>query len=236
MSQPSMDVGSIVIVEDEPVVRRLMRLWLEADGYTVIEYSSGREAAAHDTGGTALVCLDLRLEDMPGQSVLAELRARDPDLPIIVVTGDQDLETAALAMRGGAYDFVTKPFDRERLGQAVRRAVERRILMSIVQRLRRQLDERPIGSGPASLDVASDGDRDSTPPDIAPMDGSTLNLRAIERTAIARALQLSGGSVGKAAKLLGIGRATLYRRLSEQRTPLAPDRTAKLNGHEVARP
>ena len=118
-----MDIGSIAIVEDEPVLRRLMRLWLEADGYRVVEYESGREATLFDTAGTAIVCLDLRLEDVSGQNVIHELHARDPDLPIIVVTGDQDLETAALAMRAGAYDCVTKPFDRERLGQAVRRAM-----------------------------------------------------------------------------------------------------------------
>ena len=256
MSQPSMDVGSIAIVEDEPVVRRLMRLWLEADGYTVVEYSGGREAAQHDTEGTAAVCLDLRLEDMPGQSVLAELRARDPDLPVIVVTGDQDLETAVQAMRAGAYDYVAKPFDRERLGQAVKRAVERRQLLASVQKLKRELDDRGkedglegapsepssglrishLPSPPVQGIGASAGMGEAglvTSSDAEPFDSATLNLREIERTAIARALKLSGGSVGKAAKLLGIGRATLYRRLSEQRSG---DEPAKLNGHEIARP
>lgn len=263
MSQPSMDIGSIAIVEDDPVVRRLMRLWLEADGYSVIEYSCGREAALHDTSKTALVCLDLRLEDVPGQSVLAELRARDPDLPIIVVTGDEDAETAALAMRAGAYDFVTKPFDQERLGQAVRRAVERRQLSASVERLRRELGERTVQPSSNGADTMSGYEGESIelshltsavhgapPSDIPPpgdidhaglgdagvFDGSTLNLREIERAAITRALKLAGGSVGKAAKLLGIGRATLYRRLSEQRAPMGGEPSNKINGHEAARP
>lgn len=230
MNQPSMAIGSIVIVEDEPVVRSLMRLWLEAEGYEVIEYSTGQEAALLDTEGTAAVCLDLRLEDMSGQSVLSELRARDPELPVIVVTGDQDLETAATAMRAGAYDYVVKPFDRERLAQAVKRAVERRALWVNVQKLQRELGTTP-GFHPASP---------VSPMSPATMlasafDASTLNLRELERVAIARALELCGGSVGKAAKLLGIGRATLYRRLSEQRSPLGSEPPMKLNGHEIAR-
>jgi DNA-binding NtrC family response regulator len=191
-----------------------MRLWLEADGYTVIELPSGEEAIAHDVRGSAAVCLDLRLDDMPGLAVLDALRARDPDLPVIVVSGDQDTETVEEAMRAGAYDYVLKPFDRDRLRYAVRRAFERRALVASLHKLREEASERndsaPPGDAPASGRAGLL--ESSTPPEA-----STLNLRDLERQAIARALEVSGGSVGKAAKLLGIGRATLYRRLSEQR-------------------
>lgn len=246
MSQPSMDIGSIAIVEDEPVVRRLMRLWLEADGYTVVEYGSGREALEHGVRGTAIVCLDLRLEDMPGQAVLAEIRARDPDIPIVVVTGDQDLETAGAAMRAGAYEYVTKPFDRARLGQAVGRAMAHRKLSERVRGLQRELsDQAARPSSPGGVEELSAADL-ALPP-LDPLGGrpaltlleseipATLNLRELERAAITRALKLSGGSVGKAAKLLGIGRATLYRRLSEQRAPLGVEATTRMNGHDLIR-
>ncbi|MCK6591532.1 MAG: response regulator [Polyangiaceae bacterium] len=206
MSQTLMDAGCIAIVDDEPVVRTLMRLWLEADGYRVIELSSGEEAIGHDVRGSAAVCLDLRLDDMPGIEVLDALRARDPDLPVIVVSGDQDTETVEQAMRAGAYDYVLKPFDRDRLRYAVRRAFERRSLVASLRELRELL----AGGSGASVSAVS-----VSPSATEAEEG--LNLRDLERRAIARALEASGGSVGKAAKLLGIGRATLYRRLSEQR-------------------
>jgi DNA-binding NtrC family response regulator len=214
MSQALPDAGCIAIVDDEPVVRTLMRLWLEADGYRVIELPSGEEAIGHDVHGSAAVCLDLRLDDMPGLAVLDALRARDPDLPVIVVSGDQDTETVEEAMRAGAYDFVLKPFDRDRLRYAVRRAFERRGLVASLRELR----DAAGGQG--------DELRANGAPAIAPIDEGAgedgLNLRDLERRAIARALEVSGGSVGKAAKLLGIGRATLYRRLSEQRDAAPP--------------
>jgi CheY-like chemotaxis protein len=68
MNQALPDAGCIAIVDDEPVVRTLMRLWLEADGYTVIELPSGEEAIEHDVTRSAAVCLDLRL-GAPGPTI-----------------------------------------------------------------------------------------------------------------------------------------------------------------------
>jgi DNA-binding NtrC family response regulator len=214
MSQALPDAGCIAVVDDEPVVRTLMRLWLEADGYSVVELPSGEEAIGHDVRGSAAVCLDLRLDDMPGIDVLHALRARDPDLPVIVVSGDQDTETVEEAMRAGAYDYVLKPFERDRLRYAVRRAFERRALVASLRELR----EGTSGHGVAAVSVEA---LVSAPAEEA-LGEEGLNLRDLERRAIARALEVSGGSVGKAAKLLGIGRATLYRRLSEQRDAAPP--------------
>jgi DNA-binding NtrC family response regulator len=228
MSQAFFDEGRVVIVEDDAVVRRLMRLWLEGDGYDVIELGSGREVAESDVEDWAMVCLDLSLEDMPGLEVLEGLIARHPDLPIIVVTGDQDSSTVEDAMRAGAYDYVVKPFDQGRLRHAVRRALERRQLALNVRKLREELAARAERNGSGAAHTPADADADVSDVEDAhahrsfsePLDdGSTLNLRELERRAIVRALEVSGGSVGKAAKLLGIGRATLYRRLSEQRDP-----------------
>lgn len=222
MSQALMDAGCIAIVDDEPVVRTLMRLWLEADGYRVIELPSGEEAIGHNVRGSAAVCLDLRLDDMPGLAVLNALRARDPDLPVIVVSGDQDTETVEEAMRAGAYDYVLKPFDRDRLRYAVRRAFERRALVASLRELR----EGIAGGSAVSVAVSEGAQMDPA------LGEDGLNLRDLERRAIARALEVSGGSVGKAAKLLGIGRATLYRRLSEQRdaAPEPEDSSRGSNG------
>ena len=253
MSEPMSNAGRVAIVEDDAVVRRLMRLWLEADGYEVIEFSSGREAGEHDARGTALVCLDLSLEDTPGLAVLERLRARDPDLPVIVVTGDQESSTVEDAMRAGAYDYVVKPFEQGRLRHAVRRAIERRELMTRVRQLHEALGDRAappaetfVGVSGASAQEAHrltesirlhDENGEHGGGAVEPLDdGTILNLRELERRAIARALEVSGGSVGKAAKLLGIGRATLYRRLSEQRDPSRENGVGGHHGHPGAQP
>jgi DNA-binding NtrC family response regulator len=129
----------IAIVDDSRVTRRVMRGWLEAAGYSVCEHERGRDAIGQVE--RSVVCLDLGLEDMPGLHVLTHLLARDPALPIVVVTGDRTIEAAVAAMRAGAYDFVTKPLDRERLLSAVGRAAERQRLLSRVRGLETELGE-----------------------------------------------------------------------------------------------
>jgi DNA-binding NtrC family response regulator len=129
--------GHVVIVDDDPVVRRLMAHWLAHDGFTTREVGQGREAL--ESHGASVVCLDLGLEDMPGLHVLEHLLASDPELPIVVVTAARSIETAVGAMRAGAYDFVTKPLERERFLLAVRRAAERRRLTQDLRQLQSRL-------------------------------------------------------------------------------------------------
>ncbi|MGE0786727.1 MAG: sigma-54-dependent transcriptional regulator [Sandaracinaceae bacterium] len=132
---------SVAVVDDDPVVRRLMRAMLGADGYDVVEYPAGGELL-HEGELPSVVCLDLQLADMHGMDVLGHLLARDPDLPVIMVTAAARIEVAVRAMRAGAYDFVTKPVDREGLLLSVRRAVERRELIQRVRGLESKLGER----------------------------------------------------------------------------------------------
>ncbi|MFK7989291.1 MAG: sigma-54-dependent transcriptional regulator [Sandaracinaceae bacterium] len=128
----------VTLVDDDPVIRRIMRLWLEHAGYQVVEHGRGKSILdGEKTRG--VVCLDLGLGDIPGMEVLTRLLARDPDLPVVVVTAERTVETAVSAMRTGAYDFVTKPLDQERLLLAVDRAVERRELLERVSSLETEL-------------------------------------------------------------------------------------------------
>ncbi|MEQ8459509.1 MAG: sigma-54 dependent transcriptional regulator [Sandaracinaceae bacterium] len=143
MSSPptTTDSAAVAVVDDDPVVRRLMRLWLEQEGYTVREFARGAQALAVEEL-PHLVCLDLGLEDMPGLHVMEHFLALDADLPVVVVTAERTIETAVNAMRGGAYDFVTKPLDRQRFLLAVARAAERRRLTERVRGLESQLGGR----------------------------------------------------------------------------------------------
>jgi DNA-binding NtrC family response regulator len=135
---------SVAVVDDDPTARRLMRFWLERAGYSVVEHESARSVLDYDGQTPALACVDLGLGEETGMKVIAHLRARDSELPIIVVTAQRELETAVAAMQAGAYDYVTKPLDRDRLLLAVHRANERRELLSSVRRLESALTERSV--------------------------------------------------------------------------------------------
>jgi DNA-binding NtrC family response regulator len=135
---------SVAVVDDDPTARRLMRFWLERAGYQVVEHESARSVLDSQGETPGLACVDLGLGEVTGIKVIQHLRARDAELPIIVVTAQRELETAVAAMQAGAYDYVTKPLDRDRLLLAVHRANERRELLSNVRRLESALTERSV--------------------------------------------------------------------------------------------
>jgi DNA-binding NtrC family response regulator len=134
----------IALVDDDPTARRLMRFWLERGGYRTVEYSGGREVLDDAEATPSVACVDLGLGDVGGIEVIKHLRARDRELPVIVVTAQREVETAVEAMRAGAYDYVTKPLESERLVHAVRRALERRELLDNVRRLQSALTGREV--------------------------------------------------------------------------------------------
>ncbi len=158
------ELGPIAIVEDDPAARRMMRFWLEQAGYRAKEYSGGREVLEDDGDVPAIACVDLGLGDVPGLKVLQHLHARDAELPLIVVTAQREVETAVEAMRAGAYDYVTKPLDGNRLLHAIARACERRELVRNVHRLESALTERDVlgsivGRSPAMRELAHQVER-----------------------------------------------------------------------------
>ncbi|HTA93504.1 MAG TPA: response regulator, partial [Polyangiaceae bacterium] len=118
----------VAVVDDDPTARRLMRFWLERTGYRVVEHDSARSVLEGEGELPTVACVDLGLGEVTGIKVIQHLRARDAELPIIVVTAQREIETAVSAMRAGAYDYITKPLDRDRLLLAVHRARERREL------------------------------------------------------------------------------------------------------------
>ena len=184
------------LVDTDPARRRVLRPWIERTGLSVIELSGGGELLARQPL-PHLICLDLGIRDMRALEVLALVIARDPQVPVVVMA-DEAGATAGPAMRAGAYDFVPKPVNPEQLARAVGRALERRELTDRVRSLESRLQLQ-------------------TPAPRPPLDVSwpLLPLRELEQRAIRRALDESGGNVSGAARLLGIGRATIYRRMAQ---------------------
>jgi DNA-binding NtrC family response regulator len=135
----------IAIADSDASARRVLAEYLRGAGCAVEVFATGAALLASEPARFACVCLDVALDDTPGLEVIAALHARDPDLPILVVTALRQTEAAVLSMRAGAYDYLVKPVDRERLAQGLHRALERRRLASRVRRLEREL----VGRSPA---------------------------------------------------------------------------------------
>jgi two-component system response regulator HydG len=116
---------SILVVDDDETVRETLADYFDALGYvvrTAATATAGRQAAAEHAPDVVLV--DLRLPDANGLTLLEALRADDPELGVIVLTGHADVPTAVRAMQQGALDFLEKPVDLEALAVAVTRAAE----------------------------------------------------------------------------------------------------------------
>jgi two-component system C4-dicarboxylate transport response regulator DctD len=146
----------VVFVEDDPPVRESLTQSLELAGFEVRPFGTAEEAlAVLEPGAQAVVVSDIRLPGMDGVALMNRLVARDPQLPVVLITAHGDISLAVRAMREGAYDFLEKPFDPDRLVETVRRALERRVLRGAVDDLRRQLAQRDgidatlIGDSPA---------------------------------------------------------------------------------------
>jgi two-component system nitrogen regulation response regulator NtrX len=119
--------ADILVVDDEEDIRELIGGILEDDGYAARTADGANSALmAISDRKPALIVLDVWLQgsERDGLAVLEEVKALDPDLPVILISGHGTIETAVSAIRKGAYDFIEKPFNSERLLLVVRRALE----------------------------------------------------------------------------------------------------------------
>lgn len=119
--------GQILVVDDEAHVRSMIGATLERQGYDVQLAASGRQAMeALGRNSFDLVLTDIVMRDGNGITLLEQMHAQQPHLPVVMVTAIHDISVAIDSMRRGAYDYLLKPFDRERLVSTVERALEHR--------------------------------------------------------------------------------------------------------------
>lgn len=131
----------MLIVDDDESLRDSLRKTLEKEGYSVSEAQSGGigiDKVRSEPPEVALV--DLKMPDMSGLEFLRSLKAIAPEVEAIMMTGFGTIETAVEAMREGAYDFITKPFKRHAIVNALRKALEKRSLVAENRQLRSQLE------------------------------------------------------------------------------------------------
>jgi len=153
--------SQIFVVDDDTSSRDLLSRILSSEGHRVLALSDGREALEHlaeEREPPDLVVSDIRMGDVDGLQLTDALRQRAPDTPVILVTAFGNIDGAIDAIRRGAFDYISKPYDVDAIKLVVRRALEQRRLAMENRSLRRDLRdkyrlENVVGRSEAMLQV-----------------------------------------------------------------------------------
>jgi DNA-binding NtrC family response regulator len=151
--------AKVLIVDDDTSMCELLAEGLTQQGYDARWKASGQEALAEiELRSFDVVLTDINMRDMNGLELCQRATEAHPELPVLVITAFGSMETAVQAIRAGAYDFITKPFDIDVVGIAIERAVKHGVLTREVQRLQRAVDESRrfdelLGASPAMKEV-----------------------------------------------------------------------------------
>ncbi|HVK77246.1 MAG TPA: sigma-54 dependent transcriptional regulator [Kofleriaceae bacterium] len=139
-------MSEILLVDDEPGVLYTLKEVLVDRGHTVVTATSGAAALPH-LDEVAVVVTDLQMPGMTGLELIAAVAARDPALPVILLTAHGSERVAVSAVKAGAYDYLTKPFDIDEVAIVIERALEARRLRVANRRLaiERSLGRRIVG-------------------------------------------------------------------------------------------
>ena len=130
---------TVLVVDDDPMIRSYLDTLLSEDGYEVLSAATGGDGLALvETQPVDVVILDLMLPDTDGLSVLEKARELEPGVPVILLTAHGAVSSAVKAMKLGAYDYITKPFDNSKLKLTVRRALDELNMRREIQRLRQR--------------------------------------------------------------------------------------------------
>ncbi len=135
--------NTVLIVDDEAMIRANLERLLKPNGYYTVAAASGDEAleilASQEIG---IVLLDIRMPGISGLEVLSHLHKNYPDIAVIMATAMSDVTTAVDAMKAGAYDFITKPFNLDDVILRVAKAREKRSMSLLLKGHQRELEAR----------------------------------------------------------------------------------------------
>lgn len=195
----------IAIIDDEKDMRQSIGQWLALSGYDTETFGSAEEALKGLTPNyPGIVVTDIKMPGMDGMQFLKKLKAVDSTLPVIMITGHGDVPMAVEAMRIGAYDFLEKPFNPEKMTDLAKKAANARRLTLDNRALRRELSDgsaimsKLIGSSPAMERLKEDI------LDLGQSDGHVLieGETGTGKTLVAHALHAVGARANKAFVLI----------------------------------
>lgn len=161
----------ILIIDDERAIRSTLKDIIEYEGFQVLEAQDGPEGLEIIRKGRVdLVLCDIKMPKMDGMEVLAEIQKSNADLPVIMISGHGTVETAVEATRLGAYDFIAKPPDLNRLLITIRNALERGNLVTETKILKQKISKTQeiLGDSSAIQNIRDTIDR------VAPTDARVL--------------------------------------------------------------
>src|SRR6185295_761907 len=139
----SRDKGTALIIDDEEEIRESIEMLLNSEGITTMTARNGEEGLSKlEENLFDIVLLDLMLPGKSGMDLQKDIKRMDPTLPVVIITAMAGIESAVTAIKEGCFDYVTKPWDNEKLLVIVNNAVKQRQLMSENSQLRRVLKER----------------------------------------------------------------------------------------------
>ncbi|MGH7845765.1 MAG: sigma-54-dependent transcriptional regulator [Candidatus Binatia bacterium] len=135
--------GSILVVDDDPYIREILKDTLDSFGSRVSVASNGEECLkVLDKEAPDLLLLDIEMPDKSGLEVLKEIRQRGSDVAVIMITAYGTIERAVQAMKEGAFDFITKPFELDHIAVVVEKALERERLKQGLERFTEEVSRR----------------------------------------------------------------------------------------------
>ena len=142
----------ILIVEDEAAIRRVLSKILKEEdaSYDVFEAEDGRQGLAMiQSQAFDLIFSDIKMPVMDGMELLTAIQQQHGDIPVVMISGHGDIEVAVQAMRQGAFDYISKPPDLNRLLSTVRHALEKKTLVQEVKTLKKKVSKKytMIGEG-----------------------------------------------------------------------------------------
>jgi len=150
---------TILVADDDASIRSLLKQLLSDEGYSVVEATTGTEVVekVKDTNPD-LVIMDVRMPELDGIEALSKLKVSSPKTSVLIMTAFGSSNNAIRAMELGAFDYITKPFELDKISHTVRRVIEYRDLTSEVQVLRDEISslvqtERIVGNSPAMQEV-----------------------------------------------------------------------------------
>jgi DNA-binding NtrC family response regulator len=139
----NLSAETILVADDDPYIQEALQDRLETLGYRVSLAADGQQALEFlEHQGPQLILLDIEMPGMKGLDVLKEIRRREMDIPVIMITAYGSIDLAVQAMREGAYDFITKPFDPGHVALVVEKAMERQRLRRKIEVLSEEVDTR----------------------------------------------------------------------------------------------
>ncbi len=230
----------LLVVDDDATLRASLAALFQQKGYPVEQAASADEALERTREAEFdAVLSDIEMPGTTGIEMVGELRRIRPETPVVLMTAFGSLDSAVEAMRAGAFDSITKPFEPDAVLLTVERALERRALEQENRRLRRAVERlcaQPWKGNARELENMVERalalcDSPELQVDDLPLAGlehvsgsdsqdgllrqaaaRRMSLRDLEDAYIDRVLDLTGGNKVQAARILGIDRKTLYRR------------------------